>query len=154
MVQRSKYLTNASIRALERSRLLRGRYAVQTNRISRIMKEETVTLYRPTGPKELELVKQSDFKRWPPRLPEQPIFYPVTNESYAKQIAMQWNIKDSGVGYVTRFEVKKSFIDRYPIQKVGGANHTEWWIPAEELEELNNNIVGSIEIVGEYRTEA
>jgi len=100
------------------------------------------------------LVKQSDFKRWPPRLPEQPIFYPVTNESYAKQIAMQWNIKDSGVGYVTRFEVKKSFIDRYPIQKVGGANHTEWWIPAEELEELNNNIVGSIEIVGEYRTEA
>jgi hypothetical protein len=118
------------------------------------MAEETVTLYRPTGPKELELVRQSDFKKWPPRLPEQPIFYPVTNEDYAKQIATQWNVKDGGVGYVTRFEVKKSFMDRYQIQQVGGSNHTEWWVPAEELEELNENIVGLIEVIGEYHAEA
>ncbi len=52
---------------------------------------ETVTLYRPTGPQELELVRRSDFKRWPPRLPEQPIFYPVTNEPYACEIAEKWN---------------------------------------------------------------
>ncbi|MBK8452097.1 MAG: hypothetical protein WAQ53_17020 [Thiofilum sp.] len=111
---------------------------------------ELITLYRPTGPKELELVKQSGFKAWPPRLPQQPIFYPVTNEDYAKQIAIQWNTKESGVGYVTRFQVKKTFMERYPIQKVGGAIHTEWWIPAEDLEELNANIVGVIEIIGEY----
>jgi len=114
------------------------------------MREETVTLYRPTGPKEYDLIRQSGFKRWPPRLPEQPIFYPVTNEAYAKQIASQWNIKESGVGYVTCFKVKKSFMDRYQIQKVGGSNHTEWWIPAEELEELNDNIVGNIEVIGKY----
>lgn len=112
--------------------------------------DELITLYRPTGPKELELVKQSGFKAWPPRLPQQPIFYPVTNEDYAKQIAIQWNTKESGVGYVTRFQVKKTFMERYPIQKVGGAIHTEWWIPAEDLEELNANIVGVIEIIGEY----
>lgn len=112
---------------------------------------ETITLYRPTGPKELELVKQSGFKRWPPRLPEQPIFYPVTNEQYAIEIASQWNVKESDVGYVTRFEVRKSFMDKYQIQKVGGAHHTEWWIPAEELEALNDNIVGPIEVIGEYR---
>jgi hypothetical protein len=117
------------------------------------MAEETVTLYRPTGPKELELVRQSGFKKWPPRLPEQPIFYPVTNEDYAKQIATQWNIKDGGVGYVTRFEVKKSFMDRYQVQQVGGSNHTEWWVPAEELEELNDNIVGLIDVIGEYHAE-
>jgi hypothetical protein len=117
------------------------------------MAEETVTLYRPTGPKELELVRQSGFKKWPPRLPEQPIFYPVTNEDYAKQIATQWNIKDGGVGYVTRFEVKKSFMDRYQVQQVGGSNHTEWWVPAEELEELNENIVGLIDVIGEYHAE-
>src|SRR5688572_29125215 len=108
--------------------------------------KETITLYRPTGPKELELVKLSGFKRWPPRLPEQPIFYPVTNEQYAIEIASQWNVKESGVGYVTRFEVKKSFMYKYQIQKVGGTHHTEWWIPAEELEELNDNIVGLIEV--------
>lgn len=111
---------------------------------------ETVTLYRPTGPKELKLVKDSGFKEWPHRIPEQPIFYPVTNEEYAKEIAIKWNIEDSKIGYVTRFEVKKEFMDRYEIQKVGGKNHTEWWIPAEDIEELNANIVGLIEIIGEY----
>ena len=117
------------------------------------MTKNTVTLYRPTGPNELALVEASGYTRWPPRLPEQPIFYPVTNEQYAKEIAQQWNIKDSGVGYVTRFEVKKSFMDKYDIQQVGAAHHTEWWIPAEELDALNDNIVGSIEVIGEYRQE-
>ncbi|PIE83146.1 MAG: hypothetical protein CSA09_03525 [Candidatus Contendobacter odensis] len=112
---------------------------------------KTVTLYRPTGPKELDLVKKSGYKKWPPRLPEQPIFYPVTNEEYAKEIAIKWNIKDSKVGYVTKFEVKKEFIDKYDIQQVGGSNHTEWWIPAEDLEDLNTNIVGLIKIIGEYK---
>ncbi len=116
------------------------------------MSDETVTLYRPTGPQELELVRASGFKRWPPRLPEQPIFYPVTNEEYAVQIAQRWNVKDSGVGYVTRFQVLKPFMDRFPLEKVGGKEHTEWWIPAEQLEEMNDNIIGLIEIMGEYRS--
>lgn len=115
------------------------------------MNTDTVTLYRPTGPKELELVKQSGYRRWPPRLPEQPIFYPVTNEQYAIDIASRWNVKDSGGGYVTRFEVDAEFMSRYEIQKVGGSHHTEWWVPAEELEELNDKIRGLIEVIGEYR---
>jgi len=117
------------------------------------MNDETVILYRPTGPTELALVAQSGFTRWPPRLPEQPIFYPVTNEAYARQIAVEWNIGASGVGYVRRFHVRQSFMDRYQRQKVGGDIHTEWWIPAEELEDLNDNIVGLIEVIGEYRDE-
>lgn len=108
-------------------------------------------MYRPTGPAELKLLKDSNFRRWPPRLPEQSIFYPVTNEQYAIDIATKWNIKASGVGYVTRFNVKKSFMDTYEIQKVGGIHHTEWWISAEKLEELNDHIVGEIEVIGEYR---
>ena len=115
------------------------------------MAGDTVTLFRPTGPEELDLVRASGFRRWPPRLPEQPIFYPVTNEPYAQEIAQRWNIKDSGVGYVTRFLVRREFMDRYPIQKVGGAHHTEWWVPAEELEDLNDQIVGLIEVIGEFR---
>lgn|GEM_PF-6123980 len=64
------------------------------------MNEETVILYRPAGPEEMELVKDSGFRKWPPRLPEQPIFYPVTNQEYAEQITKEWNVKDSGTGYV------------------------------------------------------
>jgi hypothetical protein len=112
--------------------------------------EDTVTLYRPVGPEELAKLRESAFKRWPPRLPEQPIFYPVTNEQYAAEIAERWNIKDSGYGAVTRFQVRAMFMARYPIQKVGGAHHTEWWVPAEELEALNDEIVGTIEVIREF----
>ncbi|MCG6916291.1 MAG: hypothetical protein LJE89_01965 [Deltaproteobacteria bacterium] len=114
------------------------------------MPEETVTLYRPTGPKELELVKQSGFRAWPPRLPGPPIFYPVTNEGFALEIAKKWNVPESGSGFVTRFQVRKSSMDRYEVQTVGGANHTEWWIPADDHEELNENIVGTIEVIHEF----
>ncbi len=112
---------------------------------------ETITLYRPTGSKELRLVAQSGYTRWPPRLPGQPFFYPVTNEKYATEITRKWNVPSSGVGYVTKFEVEKTFMDRYDIQQVGASYHTEWWIPAEELDALNKNIVGRIEVVAEYK---
>ena len=112
---------------------------------------ETTTLYRPTGPDELALVAASGFKRWPPRLPGQPIFYPVTNEPYAREIAETWNVADSRVGYVTRFAVRSEVMQGYPIHKVGAAHHTEWWVPAEDLERLNDHIVGLIEVIGEYR---
>lgn len=121
--------------------------------LEEMIDEETVVLYRPIGPKELQLIRESGNKKWPPRLPEQPIFYPVTNEEYAKEITIKWNVKESGVGYVTRFKVKKSFMNRYQIQQVGASYHTEWWIPAEELERLNESIVGNIEVIGEYREE-
>ena len=111
---------------------------------------ETVTLFRPTGPEELELVRRSGFKEWPPRLPEQPIFYPVTNEAYATEIARDWNVPASGFGYVTRFRVRKSFMAQFPVQQVGGLHHTEWWVPAERLAELNANLVGPIEVVAEF----
>ena len=111
----------------------------------------TTTLYRPTGPNELALVKESGFTKWPPRLSGQPIFYPVTNERYAVEIASAWNVKDSGVGFVTRFEVLSEFMARYPIQTVGASHHTESWVPAGELDELNRNIIGLIEVIGEFR---
>jgi hypothetical protein len=115
--------------------------------------EKTVRLFRPAGPAELELVKDSGWRRWPPRLPGQPIFYPVTNEEYACEIAQRWNVKDSGCGFVTRFHVRSEFMSRYEIKTVGDSYHTEWWIPAEDLEKLNDNIVGKIEVVKEFRKE-
>jgi hypothetical protein len=97
----------------------------------------------------LELVAASGWREWPPRLPEQPIFYPVLNEEYATQIARDWNVKASGAGYVTRFEVEKVYLDRFEVQQVGGRSILEYWIPAEELAEFNVHIVGLIEVVAE-----
>ncbi|QBS46264.1 hypothetical protein DMB37_39675 [Nocardia sp. CS682] len=108
-------------------------------------------LWRPTGPEELALVRQSGWRAWPPRLPEQPIFYPVLNEDYAINIARDWNVAHHGVGYVTRFRVAKDFLGRYPVQQVGGKTILELWVPAEELEEFNAHLVGPIEVVHEFR---
>ena len=113
---------------------------------------ETVTLFRPVGLKELELIRASGNRAFPPRLPEQPIFYPVLNEEYATQIARDWNVKDSGAGFVTRFCVRKEFISKYQIQTVGGSIHQELWIPAEDLPAFNENIVGEIEVIAEFQS--
>lgn len=107
-------------------------------------------MYRPTGEKELALVEASGWRRWPPRLADQPIFYPVTNERYAVEIASRWNTRGGGVGHVTRFAVRRAFMERYEVQRVGAAHHEEWWVPAEELEALNDQIVGTIEVIGTY----
>ena len=111
---------------------------------------DTATLWRPTGPEELALVETSGWREWPPRLPGQPIFYPVLNEEYATKIARDWNVKQSGAGYVTRFRVLRSSLDNYEVHQVGGKTILEYWIPAEDLSELNANIVGTIEVVAEY----
>ncbi|MFE5211261.1 ADP-ribosylation/crystallin J1 [Streptomyces sp. NPDC056600] len=110
----------------------------------------TTTLWRPVGPEELALVAASGHRAWPPRLPEQPIFYPVLNEDYAVRIARDWNVPASGSGYVTRFEVESDFLARYPVRQAGGETILELWVPAEELDEFNRHIVGRIEVVREF----
>ena len=114
------------------------------------LERETVTLYRPVGEKELVLIKQSGYKQFPPRLPEQPIFYPVLNQEYAIEIARDWNAVDNNIGYVTKFEVKADFLSNYSVKVVGASRHQEYWIPAEDLEEFNSNIIGLIEVVREF----
>ncbi|MFD3746088.1 ADP-ribosylation/crystallin J1 [Nocardia sp. NPDC058633] len=114
----------------------------------------TTTLWRPTGPEELALVAESGWRTWPPRLPDQPIFYPVLNEAYAILIARDWNVPASGAGYVTRFEVDTTYLDRYDVQQAGGRDILEYWIPAEDLDEFNRNIVGGIEVVRRFPDDA
>jgi hypothetical protein len=117
----------------------------------------TITLYRPVGLKERDLIAQSGYQAFPPRLPHQPIFYPVLNEPYATQIARDWNTKDafSGyVGYVTRFQVRAEFLAHYEVKTVGASEHQEYWIPAEDLPALNACIVGEIEVIATYRRES
>ena len=110
-------------------------------------------LYRPVGQKELDLIIETDYTKFPPRLFYQPIFYPVLNEKYASEIAERWNTKDefSGYkGYVTRFKVRDDYISAFDIQTVGAEYHRELWIPAERLEEFNANIIGNIEVIKSF----
>lgn len=127
--------------AMEACRAIVSRYA-------------TTTLYRPVGARELELVAESGWRAFPPRLPEQPIFYPVLTREYAVEIARDWNTKDAAsghVGYVLRYAVDTAFLARYPVRVAGARRHQELWVPAEELEEFNRHVVGKIEMIEEFR---
>ncbi|HWB63623.1 MAG TPA: hypothetical protein VG603_08955 [Chitinophagales bacterium] len=74
----------------------------------------------------------------------------MLNEEYAIQIASDWNVAASGSGFVTKFAVSSAFLKKYEVQNVGGHIHNELWIPADELEEFNDNIVGQIEVTKEF----
>ena len=119
--------------------------------------DSTTILYRPIGQKEFDLIARSDYRAFPPRLPWQPIFYPVLNQEYATQISRGWNTRDvenGSVGYVTRFLVNSEYLSHFEIHQVGGAEHLEYWIPAEELTNFNHHIQGRIEMVAEFRGDA
>ena len=71
-----------------------SRFAIYANVVSATtynarMTEDITVLFRPVGPRELALLEASSWKRWPARLPEQPIFYPVANFEYASEIALE-----------------------------------------------------------------
>lgn len=114
--------------------------------------ENTVTLYRPVGTEELDLIIKSNHSQFPKRREEQPFFYPVLTLEYAIEIARDWNAKynQDRRGYVTRFQVRSSFLDQYELQIVGASHHQEYWIPSSHLEQFNQNIQGTIQVVAEF----
>jgi len=117
------------------------------------MAEPTITPWRPVGPEERALIRKSDMRALPPRLPEQPIFYPVTSDDYAIKIARDWNVRASGSGYVSRCSVRKSCLDRHRVETAGGRAQQKYGISAEGPENVSAAIVGEIGITREYRAE-
>jgi hypothetical protein len=112
---------------------------------------ECTTLFRPTGENELALIRATGWREFPPRLPEQPIFYPVLSEEYAAQIARDWNTRDGGVGHVLRCKIETEYLKQFPIRTAGSRIHQEYRVPAERLKEFKEHIVGLIEVVSEIR---
>ena len=114
---------------------------------------ETRTLYRPVGLLELELILDSEARAFPPRLPEQPIFYPVLNSEYATQIASTWNPFDSRSGFsgfVTEFEVDSEYLHGFETKVVGASRHQELWVPAERLSEFNSRLCSKIRVTSAF----
>ena len=75
----------------------------------------------------------------------------MLNEEYAAQIAERWNVRESGVGYVTAFDVDSEYVAKFEVKQVGGREHLELWVPAEELATFNRHIVGAIRVVRTFR---
>ena len=97
---------------------------------------QTTTLWRPCNDAELSLVAESGWRRWPPRLDWQPIFYPVLNQEYATELARGFQVPAFGFSHVTRFEVASSYLAQFDVQRVGSNTSLEYWIPAEQLDKF------------------
>ena len=129
------------------------RAGLGTTRYADDVSDDTTTLYRPVGQAEMDLIQASGFREFPPRLPEQPIFYPVLNLDYATQIARDWNTRDerSGfAGFVLQFTLKSDFLRDCEVHVVGSFTHQEYWIPANELQRMNASIVGKITVAAAF----
>lgn len=113
----------------------------------------TQTLFRPVGLFELRLIRNSGYTAFPPRLPDQPIFYPVLNYEYAEQIAREWNVPDIRSGYmgeVTTFDVDAGYLAQFAERVVGAHLHRELWVSAEDLGVFNRHIEGKIRVVAAF----
>ena len=113
----------------------------------------TRILFRPVGLTEMQLIIESGYTEFPPRLTHQPIFYPVLNQEYTEQIARDWNTQDEAsgyVGYVTAFDINATYLERFEVKTVGASQHQELWVPAAELEDFNRHIQGKIRIVATF----
>jgi hypothetical protein len=112
-------------------------------------------LYRPVSLQELQLIYDSGMKAFPARLPQQPIFYPVLQLEYARQVASSWNVKNGQfAGYVTQFKVEDEYIGQFEEHTVSGTQYQELWIPAEKVEEFNEHISGHIKVLEAYFEES
>ena len=109
-----------------------------------------IKLYRPVNDKELALIEESGWTKFPQRLPEQPIFYPVLNIEYAMQISKEWNVPAYGCGFVLEFDISDDYVNQFDIKNVGGEVHNEIWVPSEEMDTFNDNIIGKIRLVKSY----
>ena len=48
--------------------------------------------------------------------------------------------------------MRSDYIAKFAVQTEGGGTHQELWIPAEELDEFNRNMVGEIEVIATFGT--
>lgn len=111
---------------------------------------DTVTLYRAIGPGQMQAILDRDCARFPARLPQQKFFFPLLTEAFANYIAQEWNVPNSGVGYIVRFRVDAEYLQTKRIYRVGGPEHREYRIERDEFPRFNAAIRGPIEVVGVF----
>jgi len=112
--------------------------------------QNSITLYRPIGPGQLTAIIRAHWREFPPRLAHQPFFFPLLDKQYAQRVARQWNLSNSGAGFVTQFKVQADFLDQYEPKRIGGPSNWEYRIPAHALVDFNQHILGQIQVVDAY----
>lgn len=112
-------------------------------------------LYRPLDAEEYHAIEARRFHGFPPRSEEQPIFTALLSEEGASQIARHMRISkqaDNTV-YVVSFLVDDAYIRQFPVQQAHERDRRALWIPADELDILNQHLIGDIRVLASYQIE-
>ena len=109
-------------------------------------------LYRPLNAEEYHEVEALQFQGFPPRTEEQPLFTALLSEEGASQIARHMRIakQKENIVYVVSFLVDDAYIRQFPVQHSDERNRRALWIPADEMEILNQHLIGSIRVLASY----
>ena len=109
-------------------------------------------LYRPLNADEFHEVEARSFRGFPPRPAEQPLFTALLSEEGASQIARHMRIAKAcdNIVYVVKFLVEDAYIRQFPVQHVQERNRRALWIPADEIDILNQHLIGDIRVLASY----
>ena len=112
-------------------------------------------LYRPLDAEEYQALKERSFHGFPPRTGEQPIFTALLSEEGATQIARHMRIskQTDHTVYVVCFLVDDAYIRQFPVQHAHERDRRALWIPAEELDILNQHLIGDVRVLASYQIE-
>lgn len=109
-------------------------------------------LYRPLRADEYRAVEALDFKGFPPARADQPLFSVLLSEEGAVQIASRMRLAKTSEStvYVVSFAVDDAYIRQFPVHKGVSREREALWIPAEELEILNQHLIGKIQVISMF----
>lgn len=110
-------------------------------------------LYRPLNAEEFHAVEARSFRGFPPRSDEQPLFTALLSEEGASQIAKHMRIAKEAENtvYVVSFLVEDAYIRQFPVQHAEERNRRALWLPAEEVDILNQHLIGTIRVIASYQ---
>lgn len=108
------------------------------------------TLYVALTPGQLAELVKTEWRDLSPAFADQRHLYLKLTRDYAELIARHWHAAQYGAGYVARLRVRRSSLQRFPLQSIAYDAHREYRVPVTELPALNRQIVGRIQIVAAF----
>lgn len=109
-------------------------------------------LYRPLCADEYHEIEALKFQGFPPRSGEQPLFTALLSQEGASQIAKHMKVakQTEPTVYVVSFLVDDAYIRQFPVQHTEDRNRRALWIPADEMDILNQHLIGGIRVLASY----
>ena len=110
-------------------------------------------LYRPISADEYAAIKEKEFKGFPHRSAEQPLFTALLSQEGSIQIARRLRVDkqtESDMVYVVGFIAEDAYIRQFPVQHADDPERRALWIPAEEIDILNQHLIGKIRVLDSF----